>query len=151
MVKEGTMSQLVPAQKAAWLTLAVACASILAFGVLIPVVGLKAAPAAFGILGVTGLGALYFRPSRGDSRLILDERDRLIESRSQLLGFKLFWVAFVGTCMVSWALARYGWRQETVSVDLLPGLVLGGFIVYSVAHAVAVLAQYGQSRSDGRQ
>ena len=145
------MSQLVPAQKTAWLTLAAASASILAFGVLIPLVGPQAAQAAFALLGVTGLGAYYFRPRKGDDTPILDERDRLIESRSQVLGFKLFWVVFVGTCMSLWALARYGWHQEMVSVDLLPGLVMGGWIVYAIAHSVAVLAQYGRSQADGGQ
>jgi hypothetical protein len=74
--------------------------------------------------------------------VVTDEREQLIAVRAQLAGLWIFWEAFVAACMVTWAVVRYRYGRSVVPVDVLPWLVLGGFVVYQVTQAAAVLIQH---------
>jgi hypothetical protein len=132
-------------QKAAWYDLAVFGASVIFYLALVLVVHHPPLPAlgAFGLCGLWGLKGFYYTMRRG--AVILDERDRLVSVRAQLVGLWIFWVAFVLVCTVTWGVLRYEKREYTVPVDVLPIMVFGGLIIYSVSHSVAVLVQYGRT------
>jgi uncharacterized membrane protein len=131
----------------AWFTLAVIGLALATFGVLIPVLGAWRAAGAFGLLGLLGVTPLFTLRRRGDTAVVADERDRLIHSRATLIAFAVFWVAFVGACMIPWAVYR---KDGSVPVDLLPLIVLAGWVVFSLTQSAAMLVQYHQGRRDVR-
>jgi len=134
-------------QKVAWFNLAVSAGAVLAYAALVPILGVLAAQAAFGICGLLGLSSLFHR--RQEGQVVTDEREQLIAVRSQLAGLRIFWVAFVAACMLTWAVVRYHYDRSVVPVDVLPVLVMGGMIVFYVTQSIAVLIQY--RRRGGRE
>lgn len=130
-------------EKLAWFNLLVLAVTGLAYWVLMPLIGPKAACAAFGLLGFWGIGPLFLRQKSGNRRVIFDERDQLIQMRASTAAYSIFWVLFVGVCMsIYWKNLVIG----TVPVTLLPSLPLGGFIVITLVQSLAVLIQYRQGR-----
>ncbi len=79
-------------QKHAWFDLAVISLSLVSVGCLYPFVGWKA-HGAIGLCGVLGLGPFFYRKRKGE--VVLDERSILIQQRSALLGYSVFWVVYV--------------------------------------------------------
>ena len=79
-------------QKHAWFNLVVISLSLLAVGCLYPFLG-WAAHAALGLSGLLGLGPFFYRKRKGE--VVLDERAILIQQRSALLGYSIFWVVYV--------------------------------------------------------
>jgi hypothetical protein len=106
---------------------------------LCPLLGAQAATGAFGLLGVGGFFPLLYRKRR--QAIALDERDRQIASRAQLAGYSVFWPIFVLGTMAIWEIARYN-GQSTISIEVLPGIVFGGFLVFITARALAIVIQY---------
>lgn len=95
----------------------------------------------FVLMGIGGLGAfsqLIFKKGRGKVRF--DERDRLFYMRAWFLGYCASYLFFVIVCMTTWFI--YG-PKGTISVNVLPLTVMGGFMTLVLAHSVAILAQYG--------
>jgi hypothetical protein len=102
-------------QKLAWFNLAVLASTIVLVVSLIPVLGTTRAHGGLGLLGLLGFAPLFLR---GGRVVIDDERDQMIRLRSGLIGFSIFWLAFVAGCMLLPAL--YGWDGLVpVSVVLL--------------------------------
>jgi hypothetical protein len=133
-------------QKVAWFKLTVISASVLTCIVLIPLTGMPAALGAFGICGLCGLSPVFYRrPNKG---VLIDERDQFILRKANLAGLRIFWALFVAACMITWGIIRYLRHQETISVDVLPILVLGGWIAFMFAQSVATLIQYGRSHDE---
>src|SRR5436309_11716991 len=79
-------------QKFAWFNLAVIVLTLGVVLALLPFLG-KGALGGFGFLGLIGFGPLFFRKKPG--QVVIDERDQLIQRRSWVLAYSLFWVAFV--------------------------------------------------------
>jgi hypothetical protein len=50
--------------------------------------------------------------------------------------------------MVPWALMRYVWHQDRISVEVLPLILNGGMLVFTLGQSVAVLAQLGWRSQD---
>jgi len=134
-------------QKVAWFNLAVLAAAAVTYVALVPALGAQPALGSFGICGLWGLGFLFYR--RRANQVLLDERDRLVSLRAQIAGLWIFWELFVAACMITWAALRFWRNQNTVSVDVLPLLVGGGMVVFTLSHSVAILIQYG--RSEGHE
>lgn len=131
-------------QKHACFNLAVVTLSLIAFLVLLSLTALRPAVAAFGLMGLLGFGHLFYRVRPGDADVVLDERDRFFHARASLLAYKLFWLVWVAGSMGLW----FAYRETgSVSVDVVPLTVLGGWVVFVLLQSATTLIQYG--RPDG--
>jgi hypothetical protein len=145
-----------PHQKAAWFSIAVFGASVLAYLVAVPVLAhvfekpmsVAAVPAlgVFGLYGLTGLSRRFYRTSSKE-KVLLDERDHDIYRRANLTAFRVFWLFFVAACMTTWGVGRYVRHQETIPIDFAPMLVFAGMIVVLLTQSIAVLVLYGRGDS----
>ena len=133
-------------QKVAWFNLAVISASVFTCIVLIPLIGMPAALGAFGICGLCGFSVVFYRRSRNG--VLIDERDQFILRKANAAGLWIFWELFVAACMITWGIIRYLKHQETISVDVLPMLVLGGWVAFIFTQSIATLIQYGRSHDE---
>lgn len=130
-------------QKWAWFNVAVIAVTLVAVVSLLPFLG-KGALGGFGVLGLIGFGPLFFRRTPG--QVLTDERDQLIQRRSWVLAYSLFWVVFVLAAVVLSAVV-YGW-EGAVPVWVVQSSVFCGFLlVYAVA-SVAILVQYAGGSKD---
>jgi hypothetical protein len=130
-------------QKVAWFNLAVIASSVVLVLALVPVLGTTRAQGGLGLIGLLGFAPLFSR--RGSGVVIEDERDQMIRLRSVLIGYSIFWLAFVAGCMSLPVL--YGWNGLVpVSVVLL-GVWYGMMVVVGVT-AVATLVMYRLGSAD---
>jgi uncharacterized membrane protein len=120
-----------------WLILLAVAA--VAYVVLAMFIGPVRAMAASGLFGIAGLQPLLYR-KRGQA-VVWDERDTQIVYRATLAGYSVFWLVFTLGVMGLW-FSFFSRGEEMVSVHVLPNIVLGGFIVFMTARAVAILVQY---------
>lgn len=96
-------------EKQAWFLLSVVVVTIAAYFTFVAFAGfVSAACASFALLGLTGLPA--FRRRKG----LVDERDREIATKADLVGYRVFWLVFVAVPMV------IGFRMGWESVLLVP-------------------------------
>lgn len=115
--------------------------AILAFLALVAELPLRAALGGLGFMGIigfTGLSPLLFRKAKG--QVEFDERDQLYNMRAWFLGFCASYLLFVIVCMTTWFI--YG-PMGTISVNVLPLTVMGGFMALMLVHSLAILRQYG--------
>jgi hypothetical protein len=131
-------------QKQAWFSLAIVVMSVGGVLALSPVLGFQRAQGSLGLLGIWGLTPLLFRKRPGI--VVSDERDGLIQVRSWVIAFSLFWVVFVLTCVA--APFSYG-SSGTVPVFLVQISPFYGLIVVLGVSSIASLIQYGWGGSDG--
>lgn len=130
-------------QKFAWFNLAVIGFTLVVIVALFPFLGHRAM-GGMGFLGVIGLSPLFFRGQPG--KVLADERDVLIQQRSWVLAYALFWLVFVLAAVVLSA-AVYG-QNGAVPVGVVQVSVAWGFMfVYSVA-SIAILVQYARGSKD---
>jgi hypothetical protein len=132
-----------PMQKFAWFNLAVIALTVAVVAALFPVLGYRAA-GGLGLLGFTGLGPLFLRPRAG--QVITDERDALIQGRSWVLAYALFWVVFVLSAVFLSA-AVYG-QEGAVPVGVVQLSVACGFMLIYALASVAILVQYAWGSRD---
>ena len=130
-------------QKLAWFNLAVIALTLVACLGLLPFLG-NGALGGFGFLGLIGLGPLFFRKKPG--QVLTDERDLLIQRRSWVLAYSLFWVVFVLAAVVLSA-AVYG-ADGAVPVWVLQYSVFCGFMLVYALASVAILVQYAGGPRD---
>jgi hypothetical protein len=130
-------------QKWAWFNLAVIALTFVAVVSLLPFLG-KGALGGFGFLGLIGFGPLFFRQKPG--QVLTDERDQLIQRRSWVLAYSLFWVVFVLAAVVLSAVV-YG-REGAVPVWVVRSSVFCGFMLVYALHAIATLVQYAGGARD---
>src|SRR5262245_48106523 len=123
-------------QKFAWFNLAVI--------VLTSVVVLSLAPwgkgalGGFGLLGLMGFGPLFFRSKPG--QVLIDERDQLIQRRSWIVAYSLFWVVFVLAAAVL-SVVVYG-QDGAVPVWVVQSSVFCGFMLVYALASTSILVQY---------
>jgi hypothetical protein len=143
---------LAPLQKFAWYNLTVFAIAVAAYAIAVPVLAAHfhrtLAAAALPSLGMFGLCGLWGFAQFICDRRKLDERESLINQRAIMAGVALFWLVFVFSCMGVWGVCFYIRHQAMVPVALLPALVWGGFIAYTVTQSVAILVQYKRSAAD---
>jgi hypothetical protein len=130
-------------QKWAWFNLAVIALTLVAVLSLLPFLG-KGALGGFGFLGLLGFGPLFFRRKPG--QVLTDERDQLIQRRSWVLAYSLFWVAFVLAAVVLSAVV-YG-QEGAVPVWVVQGSVFCGFMLVYALASIAILVQYAGGSKD---
>ena len=136
-------------QKRAWFVLGVIASALTCFLVLIPLIGMKPACGAFGLLGLTGLMPLLFRKKGDAEEVALDERDGAILAQATLLGGMTSYVAFVLACMASWFIYYMFQGETTISIHVLPMMVGVAAIVLLVVRAITILVLYGREACDG--
>lgn len=128
-----------------WLILLAIVAA--AYGVLAIFIGPIPAEGAFGLFGLAGLQPLLYRKRR--KKVVWDERDTLINYRAVLAAYSVFWLVFSLGVTGLWAVLYYE-GQPTISIHVLPGLVMGGFLLVATSRAVAIVLQYRlQGASEG--
>jgi hypothetical protein len=130
-------------QRNAWFNLGVVLLSVALVVGLSTAIGWLRAQGGFGVLGLLGFGPLFFRKRGG--RVVADERDREIQRRSLILGYSVFWLAFVAACVSP--LMVYGERGSVPVVLVASAVWWGVAIVYGVS-ALATLVQYGRGVDD---
>jgi hypothetical protein len=126
-------------QKYAWFNLAVIALTLFMVLSLFPFMG-QAAFGGFGVLGLLGFGVFFFR--RRPGQVLADERDGLILSRSVIIAYSVFWLAFVAaaTGLVPILFGQDG----AVPVVVLQLSVFGAFMLFTAVMAVATLVQYAR-------
>ncbi len=130
-------------QKQAWYHLAVVTVTLVAVLALIPALGVHRAQGGLGFLGFLGLSPLFFR--RRGTGIVVDERDAVIQKRSAVIAYSVFWLAFVAAGVG--APFRFG-EHGCVPVRLVAlGVWFGLMIVVGVG-AIATLVQYGRGASN---
>jgi hypothetical protein len=130
-------------QKFAWFNLAVIALTLVAVLSLLPFLG-RGALGGCGILGLLGFGPLFFRKKPG--QVVTDERDQLIQGRSWILAYALFWVVFVLAAVFLSAVV-YG-EDGAVPVSVLRWSVACGFMLVYALASVAILVQYAGGSKD---
>ncbi len=135
------------AQKIAWFNLVVILIGLVLCGIAVAVLAfvaerpLRAALGGLGFIGIigfTGLSPFLFRKAKG--QVEFDERDQLYNMRAWFLGFCASYLLFVIVCMTTWFIYS---PKGTISVNVLPLTVIGGFMALMLVHSIAILAQYG--------
>jgi hypothetical protein len=130
-------------QKWAWFNLAVIALTLVAILSLLPFMG-KGALGGFGFLGLMGLGPFFFiRKKHG--QVLADERDILIQRRSWVLAYSLFWVVFVLAAVLS--AVAYG-QDGAIPVWVVQYSVFCGFMLVHALHSIATLVQYAGGSRD---
>jgi len=137
------------AQKIAWFNLVIILMCLLLSGIAVALVAFVAERPLrlalgglgfMGIIGFTGLSPLLFRKAKG--QVEFDERDHLYSMRAWFAGYCSSYLFFVVVCMTTWFI--YGFKG-TISVNVLPLTVLGGYVALILAHSLAILWQYGRT------
>lgn len=132
-------------EKHAWFNLAVIVITVVVFIILIPLLGVEPARGAWGLLGLWGFGNLFYRKKRGESAVVLDERDQFIQKKSVVIAYVVFWLLFVLTCMLLWWMNK---DKGTISVEVLPIMVVGGWIIVTLVQAVTMLIMHRIGREN---
>jgi hypothetical protein len=130
-------------QKWAWFNLAVIALTLVAVFSLLPLLG-QGALGGFGFLGLIGFGPFFFRKKPG--QVLTDERDTLIQQRSWVLAYCLFWVVFVLSAALLSPLV-YG-QEGAVPVWVVQSSVFCGFMLVYALASIAILVQYAGGSRD---
>jgi len=75
-------------------------------------------------------------------KVTFDERDENIHKKAALAGYVGVWLYFVTACVVPWWLVG---PRRTISANILPIILIGGIIAFSIVQSLAILIQYGRS------
>jgi len=126
-------------QKSAWFVIGVSVAVVVAFLILVPLLGLKFASASFALFGFAGLTPLFFRKQPG--KVVADERDRIIVRKAAVAGGMFSYLVFVMGCMAAW-LIKMIQGEATIDIAVLPLLVFCGGIVLFLVRSIALLVLY---------
>jgi len=125
-------------QKRAMFCLIGAVLAVVAFLILSPIVGPRAAVGAFGLLGLAGFGGFVREKEKPD------ERDAAIAGRATRIGAMASYGVFIMASMGIWHV-RFLWQhQQEVSVHALPWVTYAGAATFFLARSVAVLVLYGR-------
>jgi hypothetical protein len=130
-------------QKFAWFNLAVIALTLLVVFSLVPFLGYRAM-GGLGFLGLMGVGPLFFRKKPG--QVVTDERDHLIQWRSWIFAYAVFWVVLV-LVAVGLSAAVYG-EDGAVPVSVVRISVAWAFMLVYALASIAVLVQYVGGSSD---
>ncbi len=122
-------------QKYAVFQLVVTVSAALAYLILLVTTNVQAATAGFALLGVLGLGRVYFQHRK--LQVEQDERDFYIRRKAGTIAFVVFWLCFVAwgvTVSLTYAAAA------TVPIAVVTPVVwIGAWLVYFV-RSIAILA-----------
>ena len=85
---------------------------------------------------------------RMKKKIAFDERDKLIFTRSTLAAYIVLWLYFIGACVYAWLSA---YPERSISVNVMPIVVVEGIAVFVFVQSVATLIQYGRGGKDGEK
>ena len=145
---------MVPEQKRAWFVVGVFAVALAIALALLPFAG-AGALAATGVFGLWGLTPLLFRKKRDSTEVPFDERDTMIVQKATLVAGMMSYVSFILACMAPWFVYMcrskdWWYRSPTISIHVLPLIVLPGMIVLFVGRAIAILVLYGREANDAK-
>jgi hypothetical protein len=129
---------MLPMQKQAWFNLTVVCVTLVTIAALVPFLG-RGALGGFGVLGLLGFNGLFAR--KRTAMVAFDERDHMIQRKSALIGYSVFWVVFV--LAVTIVSLRYSDRGA-VPIVFVESSVFCGLMILIATMSVATLVQYGR-------
>jgi hypothetical protein len=129
-----------PLYKEAFYWLVLLAFTAAAYLILMIFLGPIRAMGAFGFLGLAGLQPLLYR--KGRQTVVWDERDTLVNYRAVLAGYSVFWLVFTLVPMSIWAVVYCYEGNSTISVHVLPLIVMVSSIVVWTTRAVAIVVQY---------
>src|SRR5437016_1004874 len=130
-------------QKFAWFNVAVISMTLLVVFSLTPFLGYRAM-GGLGCLGLIGLGPLFLRKKAG--QVVIDERDHVIQWRSWIFAYAVFWVVFVLVAAVLSAVI-YG-EDGAVPVSIVRISVFWAFMLVYALASIAILVQYAGGARD---
>ncbi len=133
-----------PQEKAAWYTLAVIMMAVVAYCVLLTLTTNPAgSQAAFALLGLLGFLGSSTAAKKGE--FMGDERDQFIALRANQITFPIFWLYFVGYCMVA---VRFWDYREFVPSYLFIKFIWTGMCVMLGTKAIATLVLYSADATE---
>jgi hypothetical protein len=92
--------------------------------------------------GLMWLFLFFFNKSRkrtGTTKF--DERDQLILIRATLVAYVVLWLYFIAACIYAWLSSG---SERSISVNVMPMVIVGGIVVFLVVQSLATLIQYGR-------
>ena len=122
--------------------------TLVSFIILGSVFGFPTAFASFGfcgLLGLWGLGGWFYRKKSGETAVVIDERDKWIRDRADLLAWRVVWLYWGLVCMGPWfwyALLHGQLETATINLTWLPLAYGGGMIVQVFCWSLAIVHQY---------
>lgn len=126
-------------QKHALFNLAVVSLSLVAVGGLYPFLGWKA-HGSLGLCGLLGLGPILYR--KRDGEVVTDERTILIQRRSVVLGYSVFWVVYV---LAASLLSPFVYGLEgSVPVAVVQLSVFYAWVLFVGVMSLATLVLHGR-------
>ncbi len=90
---------------------------------------------------VGGLSWLILLLFNRKTQEYFDERDRFIFTRATLAAYVVLWLYFVGACIYAWLSVA---PERSISVNVMPIVIIGGIVVFHLAQSVATLIQYSR-------
>jgi hypothetical protein len=124
--------------------------TVAAYVVFLGSVGPHRARGAFGFLGflgLLGLGPTFYRNKTGLGGVVLDERDKQIADRSQVIAWRITWLYWSLVCMGVWVWVAIRSGLEAVEApfvpaEWLPWVLMAAFIVFTAAWSISILVYY---------
>ena len=90
----------------------------------------------------------YNKRSKRTGTTEFDERDQLILIKATMSAYVVLWLYFIAACIYAWLSAA---PERSVSVNVMPMVIVGGIVVFLVVQSIATLIQYGRGGKDGEQ
>lgn len=129
-------------QKIAWFNLSIALVSVVSYLALWPAIGPWRAMGAFGLLGFSGLSVLFYYRSKSSGRIVADERDQLIATKSVATAKSVIWIAMIAAFLV--ALLTIG-ENGNVSMQMIALVLWIAFCVFLMVQSITALILYARS------
>ena len=125
-------------EKVAWTELVVSLAAVALVSLLFPWLGSRAA-GGFAILGLIVLSVVFTR--RRNQRVVIDERDREIESRARRIGVETSWMTLLIVLAATTLWSNYR-DQHAVSTAILNWLIWTQLAMYFGVKGLAAVIAY---------
>lgn len=127
------------AQKIARFRILVSTMALIAFFILIPILGIKAALAGFSLLAIQSLEVFLFRKKKNE--IGFDERDREINRRAGVAAGVISYLSFIIACFI---IGVIYWSQQQIPIGSLVAIVLTGGMTLNLSHSIYILVAYGR-------
>ena len=83
----------------------------------------------------------YNKRSKRTGTTEFDERDQLILIKATMSAYVVLWLYFIAACIYAWISDA---PERSVSVNVMPMVIVGGIVVFLVVQSIATLIQYGR-------
>ena len=135
-------------QKEAWFIVGAFGLAVAVVLTIIPLAGIKFAPAGFAVFGLGGFAPLVFRKKPRLDQVEMDERDKKIAKTATLGGAMISYVTFIAACMVPWFVYK-ALGRKVISIHVLPNIVFIGAMVFFLFRSITLLVLYGREPRHG--